>query len=215
MSATATPTRQQVKRERPQGSAARVTPGLLPAATSQLDQAAAVAAKTAGFATVSFWDMKLRDLERNPKAALQPMLARVKDWPPAHLFDAVDQGVPTHVVLLLASAFGDTAASMMNLIGVSETTFRRKEEAGEPLPEVAGHRVMGFLRIVATLQRLLAESGDAEALAGFDLEAWVGAWMRQASPGLAGKTPAQMLRNPEGQRAVEELLERMRGGLPA
>jgi len=39
--------------------------------------------------------------------------------------------------------------------------------------------------------------------------------MRQALPELGGKSPAEMLRNPEGQRAVEQVLERMRGGLPA
>ena len=103
----------------------------------------------------------------------------------------------------------------MDLIGVSETTFRRKEEAKEPLPEIAGHRVMAFLRIVAKLQRLLEESGDPEEVARFDLEGWVRGWIREPLPEFGNKNPADMLRNPEGQRAVEELLERMRGGLPA
>jgi Protein of unknown function (DUF2384) len=39
--------------------------------------------------------------------------------------------------------------------------------------------------------------------------------MREPLPELGAKTPAEMLRNPEGQRAVEWVLERMRGGLPA
>ena len=38
---------------------------------------------------------------------------------------------------------------------------------------------------------------------------------REPLPELGNKTPAEMLRNPEGQRAVELVLERMRGGLPA
>ena len=41
------------------------------------------------------------------------------------------------------------------------------------------------------------------------------AQMREELADLGGKTPADMLRNPEGQRAVEQVLERMRGGLPA
>jgi len=36
-----------------------------------------------------------------------------------------------------------------------------------------------------------------------------------APPELGDKTPAEMLRSPEGQRAVEQVLERRRGGLPA
>ncbi len=165
--------------------------------------------------TAVFWNLKKRDIQRDPKGALQSLLLRIRECSPIRLYDAIEQGVPTDVVLLLAGALGHTAASVMNLIGVSETTFRRKEEANEPLPEVAGHRAMGFLRIVATLARLLDESGDPELMADFDLEGWVSEWIANPLLELDGKTPAEMLRNPEGHRAVEDLLGRMRGGLPA
>jgi putative toxin-antitoxin system antitoxin component (TIGR02293 family) len=165
--------------------------------------------------SASFWELKKREVDRNPKAALRSLLMRARARSSMGLYDAVEQGVPTHLVLLLASALGNTVTSVMNLIGVSETTFRRKEEASEPLPEVAGHRVMALLRIIATLQRLLEESGDRQAVASFDLEGWVSEWIHIPLPQLDGKTPAEMLRNPEGQRAVEDLIERMRGGLPA
>ena len=69
--------------------------------------------------------------------------------------------------------------------------------------------------LTATLRQLLLESGDAEQLRDFDLEAWLAQWMRQELPELGGKSPAEMLRNPEGQRAILQVLERMRGGLPA
>ncbi len=131
------------------------------------------------------------------------------------LFDAVEAGVPTRMVDVIAGATGETTAYVMDMIGVSQTTFRRKDEAGEPLPDAAGHRVMGYLRVMATLRRLLEESGDPQQLATFDLDTWLATWMRQSLPELGHKTPAEMLRNPEGQRAVEVLLERMRGGLPA
>ena len=65
------------------------------------------------------------------------------------------------------------------------------------------------------LRRLLEESDDPLQLAEFDLDTWVAGWMREPLPQIGNKTPAEMLRNPEGQRAVELVLERMRGGLPA
>ena len=135
--------------------------------------------------------------------------------PGVDLFNAVEAGVPTDLVTVIAGATGESVINVMDLIGVSQTTFRRKEEARAPLPDVAGHRLMGYLRVVATLRRLLAESGDSEQVQAFDLEGWVAQWMRQELPDLGGKTPAEMLRNPEGQRAVEQVLERMRGGLAA
>ena len=145
----------------------------------------------------------------------QDLVGRVMSSPGVDLFNAVEAGVPTFMVDVIAGVTGESAASVMDLIGVSNTTFRRKEEAGETLPDVAGHRVMGYLRVFATLRRLLEESGDQEQLKKFDLEGWVSRWMREELPELDGRTPAEMLRNPEGQRAVEQVLERMRGGLAA
>jgi putative toxin-antitoxin system antitoxin component (TIGR02293 family) len=149
------------------------------------------------------------------RRTLHDLVVRVNEWPGVTLFDAVEAGVPTYMVNVISGATGEPVANVMDMIGVSPTTFRRKEESNEPLPDVAGHRVMGFLRVVATLRRLLEESGDPEQLKDFDLEGWVAQWMREPLPELAGKTPAEMLRNPEGQRVVEQVLERMRGGLPA
>lgn len=149
------------------------------------------------------------------RQTFQALVSRVAAAPGAGLFDALEHGVPTRMVGVIAQTLGESASSVMALLGVSLTTLRRKEEAGEPLPDVAGHRVMALLRLVATLRRLLAESGDAQAVAQFDLEAWVARWLRIPLPQMGGKTPAELLRNPEGQRALEQVLERMRGGLPA
>lgn len=165
-----------------------------------------------------FWVVEAQ--RNNPGAQSQRrtfkvLVDRVMESPGVVLFDAVESGVPTYMVDLIAGATGEAAARVMDMIGVSQTTFRRKDEAHEPLPDAAGHRVMGYLRVVATLRRLLEESGDREQMATFDLEAWLAQWMRERLPELGGKTPAEMLRNPEGQRAVEQVLERMRGGLPA
>ncbi len=165
-----------------------------------------------------FWAPRLKKPSANTRQwrnELRDLIIRVSESPGVVLFDAVEAGVPTYVIDMIAGATGEPVATVMDLIGVSQTTFRRKEEANERLPDVAAHRVMGYLRVVATLRKLLDESGDPEQLKDFDLEAWVAQWMRQELPELGGKTPAQMLRNPEGQRAVEQVLERMRGGLAA
>jgi putative toxin-antitoxin system antitoxin component (TIGR02293 family) len=166
----------------------------------------------------TFWVVQIKRQNASVKEwrrAFHDLVGRIIESPGVILFDAVEAGVPTYLVNVIAGATGEAVTNVMDIIGVSQTTFRRKEEANEPLPDVAGHRVMGFLRVAATLRRLLEESGDPEQLKDFDLEGWVAQWMREQLPELGGKTPAEMLRNPEGQRAVEQVLERMRGGLPA
>ena len=164
-----------------------------------------------------FWPLSPRSSKGKgeDRQVLRDLVARVTTSTGTVLFDAVEAGVPTWLVDVIAGATNESVADVMDLIGVSPTTFRRKEEMSERLPDVAGHRAMGFLRVAATLHRLLDESGDLQQLRGFDVEGWLAQWLRNELPELGGKTPAQLLRNPEGQRAVEQLLERMRGGLPA
>jgi putative toxin-antitoxin system antitoxin component (TIGR02293 family) len=165
-----------------------------------------------------FWvtEFKRNNATRqSSRKAFHELVDRVRVSQGIVLYDAVESGVPTYMVDVIAGATGEAATHVMDVIGVSQTTYRRKDEAREPLPDAAGHRVMGFLRVMATLRRLLEESGDPKQLADFDLDTWVAGWMREPLAELGNKTPAEMLRNPEGQRAVELVLERMRGGLPA
>ena len=188
------------------------------AVLAQTSRPGAMGRRPARKHALGFWTLNVKPQSvsmQDGRRAFHDLVGRVMASPGVTLFDAVEAGVPTYMVHVIAAATGEAVNSVMDLIGVSQTTFRRKEEANEPLPDVAGHRVMGLLRVVATLRRLLAESGDPALLKTFDLDAWVAQWMREPLPDLSGKTPAEMLRNPEGQRAVEQVLERMRGGLPA
>jgi putative toxin-antitoxin system antitoxin component (TIGR02293 family) len=174
-----------------------------------------MSAASIGQAT-SFWPtLRGHKSPGQHRSVFEALVQEVLATSPIDLYDAIEVGVPTYMVDVIAAATGEPAADVMEFIGVSQTTLRRKVDAGEPLPDVAGHRVMAFLRVAATLRRLLDESGDPEQLADFDMEGWLAQWMRQALPEFGGKSPAEMLRNPEGQRAVEQVLERMRGGLPA
>ncbi len=166
--------------------------------------------------TASFWPaFRAHKSTGQQRSTFEALVHEVLATPDVGLYEAIEAGVPTYMVDLIAAATGEPTADVMEFIGVSQTTLRRKVEAKEPLPDVAGHRVMAFLRVAATLRRLLEESGDPEQLREFDMEAWLAHWMRQSLPEFSGKSPAEMLRNPAGQRAVEQVLERMRGGLPA
>lgn len=172
----------------------------------------------AAFVPAALWQLpRGRSSDTNParRRAFGALVDRVMTAPAPALYDAVESGVPTQMIELVADALGEPAGHIVDLVGVSPTTFRRKDEAGEPLPDAAGHRLMALLRVIATLRRLLQESGDAEQLARFDLETWMAAWLREPLPALGNRSPSAMLRNPEGQRAIEQVLERMRGGLPA
>jgi putative toxin-antitoxin system antitoxin component (TIGR02293 family) len=165
-----------------------------------------------------FWDIAVNRQSASAEVwrrALQTLVVRVMVSDDVQLFEAVERGVPTFIVDLIAGATKQPATWVMDLVGVAPTTFKRKDEANEMLPEAAGQRVMGLLRVMATLRRALDESGDPQQLASFDQEAWFAQWLKEPLAELKQKTPAEMLRNAEGQRALGQIIERMRGGLPA
>jgi len=131
------------------------------------------------------------------------------------LYKAVEDGVPAVVVEYISRALNQPTPEVLVIIGLPETRYRRKLEAGEALPDAAGHRAVALMRVSAKLWQLLAESGDPREVAEFNVDAWVSTWINAPLPELGGSTPAALLRNPDGQRVVETLLERMRGGLAA
>lgn len=162
-----------------------------------------------------FWSLPPKGLERSWRMQWDRLVDQLRDSDPLTLYRAVEEGVPAFTVVLISKAFSEPAPQVLDMIGLAETTYRRKSEAGESLPEVAGHRTVALMRVVAQLRQLLAESGDPQRTKDFDLESWVSDWIKEPLPELGGSTPAALLRNPEGQRVVESLLERMRGGLAA
>jgi putative toxin-antitoxin system antitoxin component (TIGR02293 family) len=166
-------------------------------------------------APVGFWSLPPKSLDRSWRTQWDRLVDQLRDSDPLTLYRAVEEGVPTFTVVLISKAFSQPAPQVLDMIGLAETTYRRKSEAGESLPEVAGHRTVALMRVVAKLRQLLAESGDPQRVKDFDLENWVSDWIKEPLPELGGATPAALLRNPEGQRVVENLLERMRGGLAA
>lgn len=162
-----------------------------------------------------FWALPSSVVEKSWRSQWDRLVDQVRLSDHLTLYRAVEEGVPAITVILLSKALSEPAPGVLDIIGLPETTYLRKAKAGEALPDAAGHRTVALMRVVATLRQLLEESGDAEQVKDFDLESWVSTWIRTPLPELGGATPAALLRNPDGQRVVETLLERMRGGLVA
>lgn len=166
----------------------------------------------------SFWKRHLAKRPGSDSARVKAFNAIVRDVgqaTPVELFSATKEGVPSLLVELIESAFRWPQNFVTSVIGVAPTTYTRKRDAGEDLPEVVGQRVVSILRLEATLKRLLEESGDPDALKHFDVNHWFSQWLLEPQPEIHGMQPAHLLWNQDGVRALELLLERMRGGLPA
>lgn len=66
--------------------------------------------------------------------------------------------------------------------------------------------------VVAMVLRIIGT--NSSEMSNDDLERWTETWMHASNAQLGDKTPADVLREPNGAERIQALLEAMRGGLP-
>ena len=69
------------------------------------------------------------------------------------------------------------------------------------------------LCVAEKVRSLLRESGTTESAPPFDAEAWAESWINQPLAALGGQRPVDATVSDGGWHAVEEVLDRMRGGI--
>lgn len=151
--------------------------------------------------------MQVRKRGKTFDTSRRRALAKVRVSKPERLL-RIEQEVEAELAVLKRPG----AATLLRAASCSSARLNGSVRAGTgdwPVSEKS------FQQTLATLRRLLEESGDPTEVGKLDLEAWVARWMREPRPEFGNKTPAEMSRSPEGQRAIEQALGRMRGGLPA
>lgn len=166
----------------------------------------------------SFWEIsQLRGRSKvdSQASAFAELVDRVLKCRGTVLFDALEVGVPTVMVDIVAGAMSQSHSKVLRMIGVTPATLRRRMASDAPLPPLAGHRVMALLRVAATMRRTLDKVGEPSASDALGRHAWLAGWLMQHLGQLGGRTPAELLRNPEGLRVLEHEIERIWNELPA
>lgn len=123
--------------------------------------------------------------------------------------DIVKSGVGAETVRILAGDLHYEQGVLIDRLGFSRATISRKIKAGKRLDLAASERVVGAMRLIGQVQHMVEESGDAR---GFDASAWVGKWLEQPLPALAGRAPAEFMNSATGQELVAQLLAQTQSG---
>lgn len=66
--------------------------------------------------------------------------------------------------------------------------------------------------IAALLRYVQTVVNESGAPSGFDTEGWLHCWLREANPALGGRTPSNVLKEPDGFEVVRSILARMQSG---
>ena len=146
-----------------------------------------------------------------PSRVFADLVDRVLTQSGTVLFDALEFGVPTEMVAVVAGAMSQPHVEVLRMLGVSPATFRRREALNNVLPTLAGHRVMSLLRLAATMHRTIDKDGKRSTGEVLGRHDWLAGWLRQPMLQFGRRTPAEMLRNAEGLRVLELEIERIWG----
>jgi len=135
--------------------------------------------------------------------------ANIFDFDPIQRVQVIKQGLPATVLGDMAARMGMSKEKLYFTLGLPRATVERKARESKPLSPEESSRVLGIGHLVGQVERMLAESGQAE---GFDAAAWVARWIERPVPALGGMRPAELMDTAEGQSIVSNLLSRLQSG---
>ncbi|QAU24822.1 DUF2384 domain-containing protein [Dyella sp. M7H15-1] len=146
------------------------------------------------------WDRVAERKERYVELFQSPPLLRA---------ELVKAGMPAKVVKTLAQDMKLEQVELLGFMGVTKATFNRRLQDQKPLDLPASERVLGVMRLVGQVEKMVQESGDPE---GFDASAWIGHWLEQPLPALGGEPPSKYMDTSGGQELVSQLLAQAQSG---
>ncbi len=143
------------------------------------------------------------------------------EWPMLNPFGPLDaiarialvrQGIPAARVEEVAARLGLSKEKLYSAIGVARATVDRKIREGRLLSADESERLLGVMRLIGQVERMMEESGDPDAPPEYDPVRWLGEWLDDPNPALGGERPAALLDTADGRELVSNLLGSMQSG---
>lgn len=128
---------------------------------------------------------------------------------PLQRIELIRQGIPAARVGQLAALMGVSKKALVGCLQLSPSSINRNEREGKLLSSGDSERVLGVEKIIGLVLEMVEQSGN---LGGFDCPRWIGNWLSNPIPALAGAPPLSYMDTIEGQRLVLELLSMGQSG---
>ena len=118
------------------------------------------------------------------------------------LLDRIEEGFPAALASETCEAMGLSQKEMADFLGVSPRTLERRLVKGTLTPSESD-RVYRLIRLFKQAEKTLGSPEDAQS------------WLKSPQMRLSGRVPLEIARYEAGSREVEDLLGRIRHGIPA
>lgn len=121
---------------------------------------------------------------------------------PSDLLDQIEEGFPAALVDEVCQAVGLSPEEMAEFLGVSPRTLERRRDKGTLTPSESD-RLYRLIRLFNQAKETLGSAEDAQS------------WLKSPQMRLSKRIPLDIARYEAGAREVEDLLGRIRHGIPA
>jgi putative toxin-antitoxin system antitoxin component (TIGR02293 family) len=151
------------------------------------------------------------------RPALQRVLTGKKSRSYGAFYDAghvdrigiVKAGLPAKLLTALANDMHVTREQVYRWLGIARATANRKVKAGNALSQDESERALGLARLIGQVEKIVAESGEAE---GFYAAQWTAQWLEKPNRALGGKPPGEFMDTADGRALVAGLVAQMQSG---
>jgi len=131
---------------------------------------------------------------------------------PVKRIDLIRKGVNAADFKLFVSRLDIQQEKIFLMLDIATATVNRKASRNEALSQEDSEKVVGMAKLIGQVETLLEESGDPEAMHGFDAAKWLAHWMEEPIPALGGAAPADYMDTIEGQEMISRVLATMQTG---
>lgn len=145
-------------------------------------------------------------------APLAPFKAFLRRAQVADRVQVEKQGLSYITVQRLMSKINYTPADMQRLMGISRSAYMRKMAAKQSFSGVPGQTLIGLVDLINRADDMLSAEQDSPIVRDFDIEKWVGEWIRTPQPALGGREPSELMDTPTGRTCVMRLLGSLQSG---
>lgn len=135
--------------------------------------------------------------------------ARVYETSLREQAELAKQGLAATLVQQVAADMGMDTASLLRALGLPKSAVTRKVNTNKALNIGGSERLLGVMRLVGQVQRMVKQSGTPK---GFDAGVWVGEWLERPLPALDGRKPTDYMDTAAGQALVSQLLGQVQSG---
>lgn len=127
-------------------------------------------------------------------------------------FDRIQRlkaGVPATQLSELSAAMGIPRQKLCGWVGISSATAKRRPRANAVLSVAEGERLLGVMRLVGLVEKIVVESGNLE---NFDAARWAAQWLDRPNAALEGRSPGEFMDTEDGRQIVRSLISQMQSG---